>query len=57
MIDFFDIDPFLMALFDPAGYATAYPDCDVSTADVSGSGTVDFFDIDPFLECLFGACP
>ncbi len=56
-IDFFDIDPFILALFDPAGYAAAHPDCLLTAADVDGSATVDFFDIDPFVDCLFnGAC-
>jgi hypothetical protein len=56
-IDFFDIDPFLLALFDPAGYATAFPDCSLDSADVNTDDNVDFFDIDPFLGCLFSACP
>ena len=57
LVDFFDIDAFLLAIFDPPGYAAAYPNCDVLTADVSGDGQVDFFDIDPFVGCLFGSCP
>ncbi len=56
-IDFFDIDPFLLALFDPAGYVAAQPTCDLGNADVNGDGAVDFFDIDPFLSCLFQGCP
>ncbi len=55
-IDFFDIDPFLLALFDETGYAAAYPDCWHITADVNRDGRVDFFDIDPFVNCLFGGC-
>lgn len=54
-VDFFDIDPFLLALFDPQAYAAAFPGCE--NADVSRDGSVDFFDIDPFLQCLFAACP
>jgi hypothetical protein len=56
-VDFFDIDAFLLALFDDVGYAAAYPGCYPENSDVDGSGSVDFFDIDPFLGCLFGACP
>jgi hypothetical protein len=52
-IDFFDIDPFLLALFDPAAYAIAFPDCDLSRADVNGDTLVNFFDIDPFVDLLF----
>ncbi len=54
-VDFFDIDPFLLALFDPAAYAALYPGC--NNGDVNGDGGVDFFDIDPFLTCLFSGCP
>jgi hypothetical protein len=56
-IDFFDIDPFLLALFDENAYAAAYPDCWAIAADANRSGSVDFFDIDPFLACLFDTCP
>ncbi len=56
-IDFFDIDPFLLALFDPIAYAAANCSGSVCAADVDCSGLVDFFDIDPFLACLFGTCP
>lgn len=56
-VDFFDIDPFLLTLFDPAGYADVYPNCDIANADVNRDGSVDFFDIDPFLMCLFATCP
>jgi hypothetical protein len=49
-VDFFDIDPFLLALFDPLG-ASAVQRC---AADVNRDGAVDFFDIDPFLAALFG---
>ncbi len=52
-VDFFDIDPFLLALFDRARYAELYPECDPRNADASGDCNIDFFDIDPFLDCLF----
>jgi hypothetical protein len=54
VVDFFDIDPFLLALFDAAGYAAQYPACDRLSADANDDGAVDFFDIDPFLALLFG---
>ena len=53
-VDAFDIDPFVLALTDPAGYATAWPDCDIMLADCNGDGVVDAFDIDPFIELLLG---
>lgn len=48
----FDIDPFVLALVDPAGYAAAHPDCDYMRADLDGDGAVNVFDIDPFVLCL-----
>ncbi len=53
-VDFFDIDPMLLALFDAAAYAATYPGCD--NGDVNNDGSTDFFDIDPFLNCLFNNC-
>jgi subtilisin-like proprotein convertase family protein len=56
-IDFFDIDPFLLGLFDLATYQATYCGGSICAIDIDCSGAVDFFDIDPFLACLFGACP
>lgn len=57
VVDFFDIDAFLTAVFSPQVYAAAYPGCDRMAADMNQDGVVDFFDIDPFLDCLFnGQC-
>jgi hypothetical protein len=50
----FDIDPFVLALSDPAGYATVYPDCNPNLADCNSDGTVDAFDIDAFVDVLTG---
>lgn len=52
-INFFDIDPFVLALFTPEAYPLSYPNCDIRTADVNGDTLVNFFDIDPFLLLLF----
>jgi glucose/arabinose dehydrogenase/plastocyanin len=54
LVNAFDIDPFVMALTDPAGYAMAYPDCDARNADVNGDGLINAFDIDPFVLVLTG---
>ncbi len=54
VVDFFDIDPFLLALFDPPGYDAAFPTCNRLLADVNNDTVVDFFDIDGFLAILFG---
>ncbi len=57
LVDFFDIDAFLQALFDPTGYAATFCGGSNCAADIDCDGGVDFFDIDPFLACLFSACP
>ncbi len=54
-VDFFDIDAFVLAVTDPAGYADMYLDCDILLADVNGDGAVDFFDIDSFVALVTGA--
>ena len=54
VIDAFDIDPFVLALTDPAGYQLAFPDCDIMHADCNQDGVIDAFDIDPFVEILTG---
>ncbi len=51
-IDVFDIDPFVLALTDPASYAASHAPCSVSNADVNADGVVDAFDIDAFVALL-----
>ena len=53
-VNAFDIDPFVLALTDPDGYAAAWPDCDIMNADCNADGVVNAFDIDPFVELLIG---
>ncbi|MGH6959255.1 MAG: hypothetical protein ACREE7_02105 [Dongiaceae bacterium] len=50
----FDVDPFVLALLDPAAYAAAHPDCDIANADVNGDRRVNNFDIDAFVRLLLG---
>jgi hypothetical protein len=53
--DFFDIDPFVQALFDPSGYAAAFPSVDPAIVlDFNCDGDFNFFDIDGFVNMLFG---
>jgi len=52
LINAFDIDPFTLALTDPAGYQAAYPNCNIMNGDVNGDGAVNAFDIDPFVDLL-----
>ncbi|MGE0481639.1 MAG: right-handed parallel beta-helix repeat-containing protein [Phycisphaerae bacterium] len=51
-INNFDIEPFVLALVDPAAYATRYPACDSSNADANDDGEVNDFDIDPFVTLI-----
>ena len=53
-VNAFDIDPFVLALTDPAGYAAAWPDCNILNGDINGDGVVNAFDIDPFVKLLTG---
>jgi len=52
VVNNFDIDPFVLALTDPAEYAKRFPRCDRMLADCNGDGVVDNFDIDPFVKLL-----
>lgn len=52
-VDFGDINPFVLAMTNPAAYAQQYPtlDRDVS-GDLNGDGRLDFGDINPFVALL-----
>ena len=49
-----DIAGFVLALTDPAGYATTYPGCELLSADANGDGAVSVTDIGPFVTLLAG---
>ncbi len=51
-LDFGDINPFVLALSNPAGYHAAFPGCDLMLADISGDGVLNFWDINPFAALL-----
>jgi photosystem II stability/assembly factor-like uncharacterized protein len=51
-INFDDIDPFVLALSDPAGYSAAYPNCNIMNGDCDGNGVVNFDDINAFVALL-----
>jgi hypothetical protein len=54
VVNFDDINPFILALSDPAGYAAAYPGCDILSGDCNGDGAVNFDDINAFVALLGG---
>jgi hypothetical protein len=51
-VNFADINPFVLAISDPAAYQTQYPTCDIQHGDCNHDGLVDFGDINPFVELL-----
>jgi hypothetical protein len=52
VIDFGDINPFILTLTDPDGWQALYPGCDLLNADTDGNGSVEFGDINPFITLL-----
>ena len=58
VVNFGDINPFVLALTGQSGYQATFPACNFLNADVNGDGVVNFSDINPFVACLTnGACP
>lgn len=49
-----DVQPFILALIDPAGYWDRYPECDLDLADLNSDGSIDLTDVEPFVELLIG---
>jgi hypothetical protein len=47
-----DIEPFVLALVEPAAYAGAYPQCMVANGDVNADGIIDGGDVQAFLGLL-----
>ncbi len=54
VIDFGDINPFVLALSDPSNYELTYPGCNVLHGDCNNDGQVDFGDINAFVALLSG---
>jgi hypothetical protein len=52
LVDFGDINPFVLVLSDPNVYAAAFPLCDLALADCNDDGQVNFGDINPFVALL-----
>ena len=53
-VDRNDIQPFLLAVNNPAGYMATYPNCDIMNGDINGDMVVNALDIQPFFA-LFPA--
>ncbi len=54
VVNFGDINPFILRLSSPAGYWTTFPACADSNGDINGDGAVNFGDINPFVTLLAG---
>lgn len=54
-VDGLDVQPFLLAVLDSAGYASAYPACDIDNGDLDESGVVDAGDVSAFVAVLIGS--
>ena len=52
VVNFQDINPFVLALSDPAAYQAQYPQCDILNCDTNCDGVVNFSDINPFVAIL-----
>jgi hypothetical protein len=52
VVNFADINPFVLALSNPAAWQAAYPGCPVLNGDINGDGVVSFADINPFVMLL-----
>ena len=49
-----DIAPFVLALLDPAAYASAYPTCSSERGDLNHDGAIDGRDVQAFALALLG---
>jgi len=54
VLDFADIDPFVLALTDQAAYQAQYPSCNWLNPDCNADGLVTAADVDPFVALLSG---
>jgi hypothetical protein len=54
VLNFGDINPFVLLLSDPLAWATTYPACPLLNGDINADGAVNFQDINPFVALLTG---
>lgn len=52
-LDKYDVDEFVLALIDPAGYAERYPDLDrTRRGDINGDGVFDVLDVESLVDLM-----
>lgn len=54
IVDFLDINPFVLAIVSPTGYQEKFPYCHLMRADCNHDGSVGFPDINAFVDLLSG---
>ncbi|TWT45129.1 hypothetical protein RAS1_15510 [Phycisphaerae bacterium RAS1] len=54
VVNVLDINPFVLALSDPAAYALQHPGCNILNGDIDGDGMLTVLDINPFVKLLAG---
>jgi len=54
LVDFHDINPFVVLIVSPAAWQAAYPDCPMLNGDINLDGSVNFGDINPFVTLITG---
>lgn len=47
-----DINPFVLAILDPAAYEAQHPDCPILNGDINGDGLLNVLDINPMVNLL-----
>lgn len=52
VVNLLDVEPFILALLDPAQYAAQYVDCDTDRADVNADLVNDALDVQDFVDLL-----
>ncbi|TWT43772.1 hypothetical protein RAS1_01710 [Phycisphaerae bacterium RAS1] len=52
LVNILDVNPFVLALSNPAGYAAAFPTCKIANGDINGDGALDILDVNPFIVCV-----
>jgi len=57
LVNFADINPFVLALTNPAQYQIKHPGCPIENADINRDGLVGFADINPFVAWLVNSAP
>ena len=56
-LDSGDVNPFVLALSNPAQYAAAFPGCPILNGDINGDGQTNLDDVNAFVGLMQGLVP